>query len=634
MSIDLAAHNHFVLLDDMIDAKGTLLTDLYSHQYFTVNELAQLDAALENGWADDLYSFVYIPYEFGVDLIYEQMSDENAQKINHQIHIFWFQKKQTLSETEIFSLFQGDSLKPAGIAEPKFAIDFEEYEKRISDIHKAITDGDVYQINFTSKLDFKSYGHPVTLYRRLRKQQPVPYAALANLPLEQLNWLFCFSPELFLDIQADGVIKAKPMKGTAPILNDGRDEQRARDLQQDPKNRAENLMIVDLLRNDLGRIAKTGQVKVPALFEVNRFGEVWQMTSTVEAKMSSKLSFYELLKATFPCGSITGAPKKMSMELIESLEQRSRGIYTGSIGLIEPNLNSKNDDDLSFYGKLNVMIRSFHLQSTGEHFEGSMGVGSGIVIDSEASTEYDECFWKARFLLGLQPVFSVFETMHWQEGDCALLMRHKSRLLKAAKDLSYAVSAIELEQALAYLLEQLPTTGQYRLKLLLEPTANSNIPDNSHVYKINSRCRLVATLFKLDQITEQQYVLVKKASTFNASYLSRYKTDQRDDYDIALKEALNLGAFDQLLFDQNDRLLEGARSNVFLKIKGQWYCPSIDLPILNGVMRQEILENPAFYLKTTGIIEAHLCREDVFKAEEIVLSNALRGLLSVKLLIV
>lgn len=630
MSID---KNHFVLLDDIISGKATLLTGLLGHLSFGADDLAALDLALQKGWKQGFFSFLYIPYEFGLDLVNERPRASND--LNNQIHIFWFVNKQYLSVTEVVSFLESFSTEIAGIAEAKLSISTEEYTQKITSIHEAISRGDVYQINFTSSLAFKSYGHPAALYRRLREQQQVPYAALANLPLIDQSWLLSFSPELFLDIQADGLIRTKPMKGTAPILGDGRDEQRAIELRTDLKNRAENLMIVDLLRNDLGRIAEIGQVKVPALFEVNRFGSVWQMTSTVEAQIPLASSFSSLLKSTFPCGSITGAPKKMSMQLIEELEQRTRGIYTGSIGLIEGSANANVSEGLAFHGQLNVMIRSFHLQEKGDHFEASMGVGSGIVIDSKASDEYDECFWKARFVLGLQPEFAIFETMRWSDGSCALLARHKARLLSSAKALAYPATSAELEQALSCLIEQLPSVGQYRLKIALEPVNKSDkLFENSCFIQINPSLRLVATLFELEELPKEQVLLLNTALIFKPSYLSRHKTSQRSSYDAALKDALQHEAFDQLLFDQEGRLLEGARSNVFVKTNDIWYTPSTALPILNGVMRQEILANPVSYLNTAIIIEEEITRKTLLEAQEVVLSNALRGLLKVKMLIV
>lgn len=631
----IQAVNHFVLLDDVESDKAVLLSDFHCHLHFEATQLALLDSALEEVWAQGLFTFFYIPYEFGVELVHEKPASGIHDSINRRIHIFCFRKKEQLGAAELQQFLAQAASTPAGIAETELAIEAETFSQKIADIHESIGRGDVYQINFTSTLDFKVYGEPIELYRRLRVQQRVPYGALAYLPLDNRAWLLSFSPELFLDIQADGVVRAKPMKGTAPILNDEHDEQRAIALKNDLKNRAENLMIVDLLRNDLGRIAKIGEVKVPALFEVNRFGAVWQMTSTVEAGMPPTLRLSQLLKATFPCGSITGAPKKMSMQLIDTLEQRQRGIYTGSIGFIEANPQAVEAQALSFYGQLNVMIRSFHLEEADGFYQASMGVGSGIVIDSQAEDEYQELYWKMRFVLGLRPEFSIFETMRWEGGACQLLARHKKRLLSSAEALNFPLTAEVLEQALNYFAKQLPTQGTYRLKLSLG--SNNNLPllqQPSWSFDVNGEFKLQASLFELEELAPNQSVLIDKRSVFTMDYLSRHKSDQRSVYDQVLKIAVARQAFDALLFDQQLNLLEGARSNVFLKIKGQWYTPTAELPILNGVMRQEMLSNPLPYLGAEQVIESKLHYEDVLSADEIVLSNALRGALQVNALIV
>lgn len=629
------ALGYFVLLDDVLSDRAILLSDFHSHLRFDAEQLTQLDSKVSEAWAQGLYTFFYIPYEFGVELVNGVLSPEVHDSLNRQIHIFCFRKKENLVINEISKFLDDYANTPAGIAEAKLAIDADSFYQKIDTIHKMISRGDVYQINFTSTLDFKAYGHPVALYRRLRTQQRVPYGALANLPIDKQPWLLSFSPELFLDVQPDALVRAKPMKGTAPILNDGQDEQKAINLKNDLKNRAENLMIVDLLRNDLGRIAKTGQVKVPALFEVNPFGAVWQMTSTVEAQMPAELTLSELLKATFPCGSITGAPKKMSMQLIKELEQRQRGIYTGSIGLIEANPQHDKTEGLSFCGQLNVMIRSFHLQEADGHYEVSMGVGSGIVIDSKPEEEYKECFWKLRFVLGLKPEFSIFETMRWENGACKLLSRHKRRLLWSAETLSFPLSSEALDKALNHFFNELPQQGIYRLKLSLQPRAKiTQTQTNSWCFELSPDFNLVATLFDLEDLGSNQKLLINKNSVFTLNYLSRHKTDQRSVYDDVLSEALAHGAFDQLIFDQDLILLEGARSNVFLKIDGQWYTPDSKLPLLNGLMRQEVMADPQRYLATENIIEARLHYEDIIRADEILLSNALRGLVPVNILIV
>lgn len=243
---------------------------------------------------------LFADYEFGLPL----MDISSARSGNLRLH--WFADYAEI-DTESWLANHSDGLE-AGISTPRFSVSEADYLEHIRQIHEAIRRGDTYQINYTARLHLQTYGNPIQLYRRLR--QPVPYAVLSCLPdgAGQDAWTLCFSPELFLKIYSDGLITTEPMKGTAPILHDGKDERRAVELRNDPKNRAENVMIVDLLRNDLGKIAQTGKVRVPEPFKVSRFGSVWQMTSAIEAQALPDVSVSDIFRAAFPCGSILVRP--------------------------------------------------------------------------------------------------------------------------------------------------------------------------------------------------------------------------------------------------------------------------------------------------------------------------------------
>ena len=462
------------------------------------------------------------------------------------------------------------------------------------------------QINYTARLHLQTYGNPIQLYRRLR--QPVPYAVLSCLPdgAGQEAWTLCFSPELFLKIDSDGLITTEPMKGTAPILHDGQDERRAVELQNDPKNRAENVMIVDFLRNDLGKIAHTGKVRVPEPFKVSRFGSVWQMTSAIEAQALADVSVADILRAAFPCGSITGAPKRMSMQIIESLESEPRGLYTGSIGFLHP-----CDTGLGFEGVFNVVIRTLSLKPVSDGlYQGVYGVGSGIVIDSDPEAEYRECGWKARFINELRPDFGIFETMRVEDKQCRLLDLHLGRLNSSAQALNLPFPENAIEQIQHYI-DALPS-GLFRVKAALFSDGLAL----SHV--------------AVSELSEQQYVILSEHTLSQCDYLRRFKTTRREMFDQAWKTAEGQGAFDTLFFNSDGLLLEGGRSNVFIKYQGQWLTPSLDLDILNGVMRQAVLKQPRL-LGADTIKETHISRTMLENAEEIRLSNALRGMFAVSL---
>lgn len=624
--------SYFALFDDAVSGRAKRYQNHVESRFFHYKELDLLDDALHKGWQKGLHSVLFADYEFGLPLT----GVESERGGNLALH--WF---ADCTDTDAASWLarHSDGL-PAGISTPQSSVSETDYLDHIRQIHEAIRRGDTYQINYTTRLHLQAYGNPVSLYRRLR--QPVPYAVLSHLPdaQGQSAWTLCFSPELFLKIGSDGTISTEPMKGTAPILDDGQDERRAAELQADPKNRAENVMIVDLLRNDLGKIAQTGTVCVPEPFKVSRFGSVWQMTSTIQAQALPHTSFADILRAAFPCGSITGAPKKMSMQIIESLEAEARGLYTGSIGYLKPCAGG-----LGFEGIFNVVIRTLSLKpvsasdgivsgigdpdsnvqartagqggATPHPFEanppyrGVYGVGSGIVIDSDPAAEYRECGWKARFLNELRPDFGIFETLRVENRRCALLDRHLCRLKAAAQALNLPLPD-GCENQIKQYITDLPD-GAFRVKALL---ASDGISLSSAV---------------LNHLDDKQRVIISPAVLPAQNYLRRFKTTHRTLFDQAWQTAETQGAFDSLFFNSDGILLEGGRSNVFVKHRGQWLTPSLDLDILNGIMRQAVLDEPQKYLQTNQVIETHITQKTLQEAEEIRLSNALRGVFAAAL---
>ncbi|HFC8514491.1 TPA: chorismate-binding protein [Neisseria lactamica] len=624
--------SYFALFDDAVSGRAKLCQNHVESRFFHYKELDLLDDALQKGWQKGLHAVLFADYEFGLPL----MGVESERGGNLALH--WFADCADIDAESWFAR-HSDGI-PAGISTPQSSVSETDYLDRIRQIHEAIRRGDTYQINYTTRLHLQAYGNPVSLYRRLR--QPVPYAVLSLLPDAegQSAWTLCFSPELFLNIASDGTISTEPMKGTAPILGDGQDERRAAELQADPKNRAENVMIVDLLRNDLGKIAQTGKVCVPEPFKVSRFGSVWQMTSTIQAQALPHTSFADILRAAFPCGSITGAPKKMSMQIIESLEAEPRGLYTGSIGYLNP-----CSGGLGFEGIFNVVIRTLSLKpvsasdgivsgiggsdsnaqartagqggATPHPFEanppyrGVYGVGSGIVIDSDPAAEYRECGWKARFLNELRPDFGIFETLRVENGRCALLDRHLCRLNTAARALNLPLPD-GCENQIKQYIADLPD-GAFRVKALLASDGISL----SHAV--------------LNHLADKQRVIISPAVLPAQNYLRRFKTTHRALFDQAWQTAETQGAFDSLFFNSDGILLEGGRSNVFIKHRGQWLTPSLDLDILNGIMRQAVLDEPQKYLQTNQVIETHITQKTLQEAEEIRLSNALRGVFAAAL---
>ena len=593
---------YFALLDDAVRDCATLYDDYVESRFLQADTLHGLDGLLQQGWQRGLHVVLWADYAFGHPLQHLSPQPDAC------LALHWFRKCETVAEPEKWLQSRYPDHAPAGISTPTSHTGKADYLHAVGEIQAAIARGDTYQINYTTRLQLQSYGHPAQLYRRLR--QPVPYAALAHLPdhKQQPGWTLSFSPELFVNIASDGLITTEPMKGTAPVLGDGGDEARAQALQADPKNRAENIMIVDLLRNDLGKIATTGGVRVPAPFQVRRFGSVWQMTTAIEAQAKPHTGAADIFRAAFPCGSITGAPKRMSMQIIDALETSPRGLYTGSIGYLKP-----CPSGLGFEGALNVVIRTLQLKPLSDGlYQGTYGVGSGIVADSEAEAEYIECQWKAHFLNALAPEFGVFETLRAEGGQCALLSLHLERLQEAAAALNLRLPPDAAQQIGRYL-QALPDAWPYRVKALL----NSDGLHLSH-----AACA---------PLHGAQYALIAPQALPLHDYLRRFKTTRRAAYDAGWQQAEQQGAFDSLFFNTEGCLLEGGRSNVFVRFGSEWHTPPLSLDILNGVMRRAVLADSQHYLNTAHIFERRITQAQLRQADEIVLCNALRGLIRVEL---
>jgi para-aminobenzoate synthetase/4-amino-4-deoxychorismate lyase len=401
----MAARTVFALLDDASPAGQTeARSRLYDGHAGTLlcrtgaDWPAVLDA-LQSALRRGLHAVPVLAYELGAALL--GMPDPARGDPGPLAQILLFERMRRLTGPQVTAWLAlreaeavGATATPPGITRARSNVDEAAFTEAIRRIRAYIAAGDTYQINYTYRIRFDAHGSPCALYARLRARQPVPYGALIALP--DGRDVLSLSPELFVR-HAGGHLTACPMKGTAPACEDeDTNAGRAEALAADPKNRAENLMIVDLLRNDLGRVARTGSVRVPALFDVGRYGRVLQMTSTVEADLAPGATLCDVLSALYPCGSITGAPKRRAMEIIRELEPDTRGIYTGAIGWIEPTGDAGVPDFC-----LSVPIRTLVLQPGDGVRCGELGVGAGIVHDSDPASEYAECRLKADFLTGL-----------------------------------------------------------------------------------------------------------------------------------------------------------------------------------------------------------------------------------------
>jgi para-aminobenzoate synthetase/4-amino-4-deoxychorismate lyase len=462
----------------------------------------------------------------------------------------------------------------AGIAAVESNVDEAAFSAAIDRIRDYIAAGDTYQVNYTYRLRFDAFGAPCALYGRLRARQPVPYGALVMT--DDGGAVLSLSPELFVR-HAAGTLTTRPMKGTAPAaLADGQADvavenaRRAAALAADPKNRAENLMIVDLLRNDVGRVAVTGSVTVPALFDVQRYSSVLQMTSTVQAQLRPDATLAEIFAALYPCGSITGAPKRRTMEIIAELEPAARGLYTGAIGWFDPLPPGRQVGDFC----LNVPIRTLVLQPPVNGVRrGEMGVGAGIVHDSVAADEYAECRLKARFLTGLSNDFELFETMYaTREQGVRHAELHLARLAASARYFGFAWDEAAARAYLAMACAGLPAGVPHRLRLAL---------NGAGAFAVQSGA--------LQPVQQPVRVLLAPRATTSSDLFLRHKTTLRSRYDAAWREAEAQGAFDQLFFNERDELTEGGRSSVFVRLDGHWLTPPLACGLLPGVMRGVVI---------------------------------------------
>ena len=597
----------FALLDDASpDASPPARSRLYRDYAgtlacHTAEEWPALLARLQEALAAGLYAVPVLCYELGEQLLGIAPPTAGEAPL---AQVLLFRGYASLSSEEVAAwLAQRAGGGPAGIAGVRSNVDEAGFTRAIARVRDYIAAGDTYQVNYTYRIRFEAFGEVAALYARLRARQPVPYGALIQLPDGRA--VLSLSPELFVRIDA-GRLLARPMKGTAPASGDRKlDAVRSTALAADPKNRAENLMIVDLLRNDLGRIARTGSVGVPALFEVRRYSSVLQMTSTVQAQLADGTSLKSIFDALYPCGSITGAPKRRTMEIIHELEPAPRGIYTGALGWIDPPAFGAADGARFGDFCLSVPIRTLVLQPAHNGVRhGELGVGAGIVYDSEAGAEYAECRLKASFLTGLPNAFEIFETIYaTREDGCRHLERHLQRLRLSAAYFGYPFSEELAHAGAMAACAALPAGTPHRLRLALQPDGEIVVH--------------TAALAHLEGPVE---VLLSDEAVASDALFARHKTSIRSRYDAAWKAAESVGAFDTLFFNERGELAEGGRSSVFVRVGGRWYTPPLSSGVLPGVMRSLLLEDPAW-----NAIECPITRETLERAQEIVVCNALRG---------
>ena len=507
---------------------------------------------------------------------------------------------------------QPETVTGFGIDNLQLNLERPDYLEAISRIKSYIGAGDTYQVNFTLKLLFGFSGSIREFYGSLRRNQSVSYGGYIK---NGDTAILTFSPELFLR-KRNNVITVRPMKGT---MRRGRtvaeDRQFADFLHNDIKNRSENVMIVDLLRNDLGRLSRMGGVNVQSLFDVETYETLLQMTSTIKGKLAHPVSLKEMFMALFPCGSVTGAPKIRTMEIIRELEAEDRSVYTGAIGYITP------DGDAVF----NVPIRTVVLQGD----KGEMGIGSGIVWDSDPVGEWEECKLKGRFLMNPAPEFKLIETMLWHpESGYWLLDLHLDRLAESAGYFLFPCDVGEVRISLEMLAGSFRGAERMksqRVRLTLardgEIELTSTALDTGMLPPIDP-----AALQPGDTASLPQVIFSDIRTDSNAPYLY-HKTTVRGCYDEERTRAAARGIYEVLFVNEKGEVTEGSFTNIFVLRKGRLITPPVSCGLLPGILRQHLL------LKYPEMVQEEIISPgDVAQAEAVFVGNSVRGLVQVQLI--
>jgi len=503
--------------------------------------------------------------------------------------LLWFGVYDTPIELDAQLLNTIGPSAKTDIHHAQFSLEKSEYLRKINQLKKYITDGDTYQVNFTGRVEFELSGDPKDLFFELRRKQHVPFGAYINLGVTKI---LSFSPELFFR-RAGRSIVTKPMKGTCKRgRTTTEDAQFSEWLRNDEKNRSENLMIVDLLRNDIGKICESGSVHVSEMYSIERYETVLQMTSTVNGTLKDDISYSDIFRSLHPCGSVTGAPKIRTMQIINELEEHARGVYCGAIGFISPH------DEAVF----NVAIRTLELRGN----TGMMGVGSGIVSDSTPEAEFDECALKASFLLDDRREFQLIETMLWDK-TFTFLEAHLRRLQDSAEYFSFPFHKEKIIEVLIIASRAFHSEKRYRVRLLLSKTG---IP-----------------VVEAQESTESNRTVIKIADvrTRSSDLFLYHKTTNRELYNRFRKTADDEQITDFIFLNENGEVTEGTITNLFIEKEGLLYTPPIHCGMLSGIYRNEVLRtNPTASEKVIKI-------DDLRTSDALYICNSVRGWLKVSL---
>jgi len=515
----------------------------------------------------------YAEYEASYGLL--KGLNKNIHKSGTLLHFGVYRRPFTIKNCSLKSEAE------FGIVKGKESENLSSYKKKFTEIICALKNGDAYQVNLCFRIPYSFKGNPAALFAALCEAQEVKYAAFLRLGNRTI---ISVSPELFFEIEGRD-IKMRPMKGTL-LKEQDPGPARAEKKLRDEKGIAENVMITDMLRNDLGKICESGSIRVPKLFSVEEYSTLYQMTSTIRGRLKKGTGIDNVFSALFPSGSVTGAPKVSAMNIINRLEDERRGVYTGAIG---------------FAGKdtaiFNVPIRTIEIKGK----TAEMGVGSGIVYDSKAADEYRECMGKAEFVRKAGQGFGLIESMMLKDGRIFLPVEHLKRMWESARFFGMRFNQHEAEHMMKKAALKF-NRGVFKLKLLLDKTG------------LSFECYPVTPL-------PEGKVMISSRRMESADVFLRHKTTLRHEYDTDYKKTLKAGLADIIYMNEKEELTEAHSSNIFIERNGKYYTPPVSCGLLPGTLRGHLLKRQPETYK-----EKVLKIKDIEKAGRVFLCNSVRGM--------
>ncbi len=531
----------------------------------------------------------YLSYELGY--YFEEKFDSLPKPATPLIKMAVFPEVVEIDHKQYFSANNGSLFKKSNSGKYRSGevtpgISRISYNDTLETIQRNINNGVIYQANFTFKSFFDFRGCAYSFYRDLVRSQPVPYSCFLKFGNE---YILSLSPELFFRLNGDA-IESRPMKGTIKRgKNNPDDEKQIEILRTSKKDLAENTMIVDLIRNDIGKLAVFGSVTVSELHSIEKYSSLFQMTSTVNGTLKEGISYFDIFKGLFPCGSVTGAPKITAMQLIRELEEYQRGVYCGAIGFISPDRKAV----------FNVPIRTIRIEDS----NGEIGLGSGIVADSDSSSEYDECMLKAQFLnKKISSQFKIVETLLW-DGQYFFLTEHLRRMRDSACYFDFPFSDESIFSKLQKKECDFDPNRKYRIRILLDEKGKSII--------LSKKIRFAQKVYEKAGISD---ILTDPDDVF-----LYHKTTNRKIYKNEYEKYRKKGFYDVIFFNKHGELTEGAISNIFIRENGRYFTPEISCGLLNGVYRD-------FFMSRNAVAETKINREMLESSDEVLLCNSVRGI--------